>query len=88
MSGSDGGILAPGADPAGARPERPTTARRGGRRGRPLDRRDQDATDRRDRHPGDGLHHVIDALVIDDDFQLELRDEIHPVFDAAVALGM
>lgn len=86
MSGSDGGILAPGADPAGARPERPTTGRRG--RGRRLDGRDQDTTDRRDRHSGDGLHHVIDALVIDDDFQLELRDEIHPVFDAAVELGM
>jgi hypothetical protein len=41
-----------------------------------------------DRHPGDGLHHVVDALVIDDDFQLELRDEIHPVLDAAVELGM
>jgi hypothetical protein len=84
MSGSDGGILAPGADPAGARPERPTTGRRGGRRGRLLDGRDQDTTDG-DRTPRMAFTtsstHSSSTTISSLSF-----DEIHPVFDAAVEL--
>jgi len=55
-----------------------------------LDGHHEDTTDaaRHLRRGGDRLHHQVDGPVVDHDLELELRDEVHPVFDAAVELGV